>query len=226
MLGLHSSFAQIPGKTPQVPDTLIIFEPAEPLTVNVEGKRNATQAIGLDILFSGSGWGIGMFYHHKIGDNITAFGNFAFSPRRNTDEFENAWLGSVPVVSNKVNRLFMLPITLGINYRLFSESLQESFRPFLSVGVTPTVIIQTPYIQDGIYYEFFNSFGYATTYVRMGGMISVGSLFGNPAEGNVMGVMVRYYSIPFGGNGIESIQDNPITNFGGIFLSLSVGTAF
>lgn len=217
--------AQIPGRMPLPQDTLIIFEPAEPLLNNVDGKRYAKDALGLDILFSGSGWGVGMFYHHKIVDNVTIFGNFAFTPRRNTDEFENVWYGSIPVVADKVNRLFMIPMTVGINYRLFSETLQESFRPFVSAGITPTIILQTPYLQNGIYYEFFNSFGYMSSYTRVGGMFSVGSLFGNPSDGNVMGVMIRYYTIPFGGDGIESMRGSPITNFGGVFLSLSVGTA-
>lgn len=218
--------AQIAGETPELPDSLIVFEPAEPLLANADGLKNSKQAAGLDILFSGSGWGIGGFYHHKVADNTTVFINAGFSPRRNTDEFENAWLGSIPVVSNKVNRLFMIPITLGVNYRLFSETLQESFRPFVSAGITPTIILQTPYIVDGVYYEFFNSFAYTQTYLRWGGMFCVGSLFGDPAEGSITGVMVRYYTIPFGGEGLESIQDNPIKNFGGIFLSLSIGTAF
>lgn len=217
--------AQIPGRMPPPQDTLIIFEPAEPLLTNVDGKRYASAALGLDILFSGSGWGVGMFYHHKLVDNVTIFGNFAFSPRRNTDEFENVWYGAIPIVAEKVNRLFMLPVTIGVNYRLFSESLQESFRPFVSAGIAPTIIFRTPYLQNGTYYEFFNSFAYTSAYTRVGGMFSFGSLFGNPSDGNVMGIMIRYYTIPFGGDGLESMKGSPITNFGGVFLSLSVGTA-
>lgn len=217
---------QIAGETPTIPDTLIVFEPAEPLMANADGLKNAKQAFGLDILFSGSGWGFGGFYHHRIADNTTAFVNVGVSPRRNTDEFENAYLGNIPVVSSKVNRLFMIPVTFGVNYRLFAETLQESFRPFASAGITPTVILQTPYIVDGVYYEFFNSFSYTQAYLRLGAMFCIGSLFGDPAEGNITGVTIRYYTIPFGDDGLESIQGNPITNFGGIFLSLSIGTAF
>jgi hypothetical protein len=159
-------------------------------------------------------------------ENGTVFGNVGLSGRRNSDEFENAWLGSVPVVAEKVNRLYMIPMTVGFQYRLFAADLQESFRPYVSAGITPTIIVQTPYIRDGEFYEFFSAFGYAETHFRWGAMFAVGSLFGDPTEGTVIGVTARYYTIPFGGEGLESIRDLPITNFGGIFLSLSVGWAW
>ncbi len=219
--------AQITGEKPNTADTVIVFQPALPLLTDEAAAAAAiTQAAGLDILFSGSGWGLGGFYQHKVADDVTLSLNVDFSARRNTDEFENAWLGSVPVVTQKVNRLYMMPATLGVNYRLFSSTLQESFRPFVSAGVTPTVIFQTPYIRDGEYYEFFQSFGYLQTHFRWGGMLAVGSMFGNPSNGSVVGVMIRYYTIPFGGDGLESIRDNPIKDFGGVFLSLSVGGAW
>jgi hypothetical protein len=41
-----------------------------------------------------------------------------------------------------------------------------------------------------------------------------------------MGFTLRYYTIPFGGEGLESIQGVPINNFGGVFLTLSVGSAW
>lgn len=217
--------AQITGETPAPDDSLIIFEPAIPL-IGEDAGRPILNAAGADILFSGSGWGIGAFYQRQIFENGTFLLNFGLSGRRNTDEFENAWMGPIPVVSNKVNRLFMIPITAGIQYRVLAEQLQDSFRPFVMAGLSPTIILQTPYIQDGIYYEFFQSFGYTTTHFRWGAVFGLGSMFGNPAEGSVMGFTLRYYTIPFGGEGLESIQGVPINNFGGVFLTLSVGSAW
>ena len=221
-----SMSAQITGEMPEDHDTLIIFEPAVPLLSEAANTQDIRQAIGIDLGFSGSGWGAGGFYNYRIFDDWTLFGNFIFTGRRNTDEFENAWYGPVPVVANKVNRLFMLPVTLGISYRLFAEQLQESFRPYVSIGVTPTFIFQTPYIQDGIYYEFFQSFGYTQTHFRWGGVVGIGSMFGDPAEGNIIGVSMRYYTIPYGGDGLESLRGSPITDFGGVLLTLSLGMAY
>lgn len=221
--------AQITGEEPPPPDTLIVFEPAQPLFQERDAKE-IKNAFGADILFSGSGWGFGAFYHRKVFENATVFANFGLSGRRNSDEFEDAWLGPIPVVSTKVNRLFMIPMTAGIQYRLFAESLQESFRPFVAAGVTPTIILQTPYLrmeETGIrYYEFFESFGYTESYFRWGAMFALGSMFGDPTDGSIIGVMLRYYTIPFGDGGLESIRGLPIENFGGVILTLSIGTAW
>lgn len=225
-----SAAAQITGQEPPEPDTLVIFQPARPLVLE-ESDRETSNILALDILFSGSGWGFGASYQRRIAGDLSILANVAFSPRRNSDEFENAWLGPIPVVANKVNRLFMLPIVVGAQYRLFSGTLQESFRPFVAAGVAPTLIIQTPYLRQdpGVglrYYEFFESFGSATTHWRMGAMVAVGANIGNPADGSVLGVMIRYYTIPYGEPGLESIQGLPITDFGGVKLSLQIGTAW
>lgn len=217
--------AQVTGDPPRTKpvDTLIIFTSPDPLILNGPGARVKDNAAGIDLLFSGSGWGFGGFYQKALGGNVTTFLHLGLSGRRNTDEFENAFLGQIPVVSNKVNRLFIVPVSIGLQYRLFSESLQESFRPFVSGGVGPTFILSTPYIRNGEFYEFFSSFGQASLHTRFGGHIGVGSFFGNTDTGSLIGVQVRYYIIPFGGDGLESVRGNPITDFGGIFLSLTVG---
>jgi hypothetical protein len=53
----------------------------------------------------------------------------------------------------------------------------------------------------------------------------MGANFGSNNK-TLVSANIRYYIIPFGGEGLESIKDLPITQFGGIFLSLSFGTKF
>ncbi|MBK9182431.1 MAG: hypothetical protein IPM83_04805 [Ignavibacteria bacterium] len=227
VLGPQLAFTQITGEDPMPTDTTMIFTPARPLMEEIASNALANNAAGLDLLFSGSGWGIGGFYHHRLAEDVSVFGHVAISPRRNADEIENVWYnGYIPVVANKVNRLFMFPITAGVQYRLFSQTLQETFRPFISAGITGTPILQTPYLQDGRFYEFFESFGYGTWHFRMGGVVGVGAVFGSLGKGSLIGVNVRYYTIPYGEPGLESLAGLPITNFGGVFLSLSVGSAW
>lgn len=227
VLGPQLAFTQITGEDPMPTDTTMIFTPARPLMEEIASNALANNAAGLDLLFSGSGWGIGGFYHHRLAEDVSVFGHVAISPRRNADEIENVWYnGYIPVVANKVNRLFMFPITAGVQYRLFSQTLQETFRPFISAGITGTPILQTPYLQDGRFYEFFESFGYSTWHFRMGGVVGVGAVFGSLGKGSLIGVNVRYYTIPYGEPGLESLAGLPITNFGGVFLSLSVGSAW
>lgn len=224
--------AQETGGTPEGPrkpsDTVIVFTSPRPLLEGDGTDKPATKAFGLDLLFSNSGWAFGGFYQTKVAEDVTGFIHAFFSPARNSDEIENVYLGQIPVVYGKVNRLFILPLTIGVQYRLFSQGLSDSFRPFVSAGLGPTLVIQTPYITQGpdglpYYHEFFSSFGQATLYGRVGGFVGIGAYFGSIAKGSLIGANIRYYTIPFGGAGLESMAGLPITNFGGIFLSLTVG---
>lgn len=218
---------QIAGEEPLPTDTSIIFTPVRPLMEEIASNAIATQSAGFDLLFSGSGWGAGFFYTRALAENLTGFANLVITPRRNSDEVENVWYqGFIPIVANKINRLFMFPVSAGLQYRLFADVLQETFRPYVSVGVTAAPILQTPYLKDGYYYEFFESFGHGTWHMRMGGVIGVGSVFGQPGKGSTIGVNVRYYTIPYGEPGLESMAGLPITNFGALFLTLSVGSAW
>lgn len=229
VISATTASAQVAGETP-VTDSVVVFTSPRPL-IEASMNRPKTSAAGIDLLFSGSGWGLGGFWQTLVADNLTIITHLGISGKRNTDEFENVLLGPTPVVWEKVNRLFMFPATVGLQYRLFNESLQESFRPFVSGGIGPTLILATPYLRDdpyqGVrYYEFFSSFADATTYVRAGGYVGVGAHFGSPILSNLIGVNIRYFHIPFGGEGIESVRGRPVTNFGGIILSLTVGSAY
>ena len=222
-----TAYGQIAGEVPLPTDSTMIFTPARPLLEEIASNSVADRAAGLDLLFSGSGWGVGGFYLQKLSETFSLFGHAAITPRRNADEVESVWYnGYIPIVANKLNRLFMFPVTVGAHYRLFSATLQETFRPFVIAGVTGTPILQTPYLQQGRFYEFFESFGHGTWHFRMGGMFGIGASFGSLGKGSFIGVNIRYYTIPFGDPGLESLAALPISNFGGVFLSLSVGSAW
>lgn len=218
--------AQITGELPPLPDTTMIFQPARPLLEESVKARRATNKLGLDLLFTASGWGVGGMYGKQVSDDLMVYTHLFIGSRRHTDEFEDAYYGNVPVVSTKVNRLLAIPLSFGVQYRAFSSLLQESFRPFVTAGVSPTLIVATPYIRDNVYYEYFQSFGYTTSYVRMGGFVGIGANFGSMGKGSNMAVQVRYFVIPFGGNGIESLRDVFIKDMGGIALSLTIGTSY
>jgi len=224
--------AQETGGQPEGPrkpeDTVIVFTSPRPLLENNGIDKPATKAFGLDLIFSNSGWAFGGFYQGRIAEDLTGSVNIFFSPSRSTDEIENVFLGNIPVVYGKVNRLFVLPLTFGVQYRMFSKGLSDSFRPYVGVGLGPSLVIQTPYITEGengvpYFHEFFSSFADATVYGRFGGFVGIGANFGSITKGSMIGVNMRYYVIPFGGAGLESMQGIPITDFGGLFLSLSIG---
>jgi len=227
VFSVNQLYSQIKGEEPPVfnPDTVFVFNSPRPL-INPEFSGNTLQkAWGIDLLFSGSGFGVGGFYNVNLSDDLIFITSLYISGARNSDEFDNYVWDEIDevwrlVVPDKENRLFVLPLTFGLQYYLFSEKLTESFKPYINFGVGPSLIISTPYSK-----EFFSSWGYAESYIRWGGFLGAGAYFSANSK-TLMGINARYYFIPFGGKGLESLKERPINDFGGIFLSLSLGLRF
>lgn len=227
----QSALAQSPGepvpttdpKEPQaVPaDTLFLFTPARPLVDSTATAERYDEALGFDILFSNSGFGLGGFYQRPISEKLAWFVNLGITGSRNRDEFPERMVDPNPPynykydIPGKVNRVFTLPLTIGASYRILENTLVENFRPYINAGVGPTMILALPYE-----YDFFSSFGHARAQFTGGGFVGVGAELGNSQP--TLGLNVRYYYIPFK-PGVESLQGDPITQFGGIFLTANIG---
>lgn len=228
VLGCAYSMAQVTGKptgsvpgsvpgTSSIPaDTLFIFKPARPLIDSISISAEYHSALGFDALFSNSGFGAGGYYQHNYSPNLSGFVNLGITGSRKTDEFEeydsetNDWR-----VPGKVNRLYTFPLTFGLRYRLFDEVLVDNFRPYVNIGAGPTMIVALPYE-----YEFLKSLGHANFYFTGGGFFGVGAEIGGSRP--LLGVNLRYYYIPLH-PGVESLRGDPITDFGGLFLTMNVG---
>lgn len=193
------------------PDTLFVFPPGRPLIDSARIVGDAKNVIGFDILFSASGLGLGGFAEVKLSSHLSGFVSLSITGSRNTDEFPD-YSGNVP---NKVNRLFTVPIMIGLRRRLCSISLSHEFRPYINAGFGPSLLIALPYS-----YDLIPSVGHAETYVTGGGFVGVGAHVGNGRP--VIGFNARYFVIPYS-PGLESIRGSKITQFGGLFLTMTIG---
>jgi hypothetical protein len=222
LIGQSPLLSQSKGEPPPAfnPDTTFIFKSPRPLISADNPKKELKNAWGFNLIFSGNGFGAGLFLEREMDKNLFVFSSLYMSGARNTDEFEVLDQYGNYVVPGKINRLFMFPLTFGFEYYVFTETLSDNFKPYLDAGLGPTLIISTPYER-----EFFNAFGYTQSYVRFGSFIGLGANF-SPRANSLMGVNIRYYFIPFGGHGLESIEGLPIHDFGGLFLSLNGGVKY
>lgn len=192
-------------------DTLYLFMPVRSLIDSLSSEHGMSQVVGFDILFSSSGLGVGGFLQHNFSNVLSGFANVSITGTRNADEFPD-YNGNVP---NKVNRLFTLPLLVGLRRRLFDQAITSDFRPYVNVGVGPVILAALPYD-----YELLPSIRHAYLYVTGGGFVGVGaeSASGQP----IIGFNARYFVVPFQ-SGLESIRENRITDFGGLFLTMNVG---
>ncbi len=199
----------------------IVFTSPRPLIEKNDLSQIKLNSVGLELLLSGSGVGIGCQLERILSKNYNLNYGFFFSGKRNTDEIEYwNYEGRNFSIPNKVNRLFTLPFNCGIQRAIQFVDLAQSFRPFVGVAAMPMLIWQLPYKAD-----FFNEVKDAKLHFRAGGSIYIGANFGD-FNTALISFKIKYNFVPWGGDGIESIRDFPIKNMGGVFLSLTIGKFF
>jgi hypothetical protein len=217
-------------------DSSIVFTPASPNLIQKTTYEPYRSAWGADLLMSNNGFGVGAFYRHEFSDVLAGFVQLAISDVKDDAEMDyiDPYTGT-SYTPGKVNRLMLFPFTVGMQYRLFSQTIADNFRPYLSAGLGPSIIMVSPYatpttIDDPVYgtytyydqIDFFSSLKKAQMKVTFGAYIGAGAYFGVNA-GTLTGVSFRYYYIPYA-PGIESMQYTKITKFGGFYITLNFGS--
>ncbi|MCX8009773.1 MAG: hypothetical protein N3A61_01345, partial [Ignavibacteria bacterium] len=174
--------------------------------------------IGLNLMVSEGGFGLGLFYNRELFKSFNLFADFSFSEAKDEREFEYIdWFGRTIVVGKK-NRVFLMPLVAGFQYRLFEEEITENFRPYLTAGLGPSFVYTTPFER-----EFFSSFKYGHMNYALGGYVGIGAYFGSDVN-TFQGLNIRYYYIRFFTKGVESLEGRFNKSLGGIYLTLNFGT--
>ncbi len=207
-------------------DTTFIFTPARPLIAAEDSKNLYNNVAGLDILLSNSGIGIGVFYDRILNQDYKIITEIYFSGIKNTDELEYLFDWGIYdyVIENKIRRLYVLPLSIGIQRYIDAGNMTKSFRPYISLVATPTLIWEMPYGKpEGK--NWFYDVRYSKAHYRMGAGFQVGADFG-ALNTSFISFRFRYIYTPFGAGGLESVIGSPIHNFGRFHLSLSIGGLF
>ncbi len=178
-------------------------------------------ALGLDIIFSEGGFGFGGFYRRQFSQKITGFADFSFSEAKDEREFQyyDYYTNQTYTVGKK-NRVFLIPVNFGVQYRLFENVIYDNLRPYVNFGVGPTMVLTTPYAK-----EFFKAFGFANLKVATGGYFGLGANFGLD-KSSLAGINIRYYVIRFFDQGVESLTGKFEKTLGGLFLTINIGMMY
>jgi len=179
-----------------------------------------SNAWGVDLIFSDGGFGLGTFLRKNYSTKIDGFIDLSITESKNEREFEYFDYYGRSIVVGKENRVFVLPINVGIHYRLFENSLTDNLRPHLIIGVGPTVIISTPYKE-----EFFSSFKYAKSFLAAGGYIGFGADFGKSKD-NLVGLSMRYYYMKFLSGKVEHMKGRFKNEIGAFYITLNIGIMY
>ncbi|MEX0602745.1 MAG: hypothetical protein WD295_05345 [Bacteroidota bacterium] len=219
-------------------DTTIVFEPSQPL-INPSASYSAPRnAWGFDIMLSNNGFGGGGFFRREVTDELSWFITLAVSDVKDDAEVEYYTYWGQSFVPGKKNRLLMVPLVAGVQYRLFKDDIMDNFRPYISAGIGPSMMFVSPYSVTKTYdipgggtmstteqIEFFSSLKQGRARFTVGGYIGAGAYFGLD-RGTLSGLSVRYYYVPFI-KGIEILEDRlAVKEFGGFYITLNFGSLF
>ena len=147
------------------------------------------------------------------------FIDVSVSESKDEDEFQVYNYYGQSITLGKVNRFMVIPLCFGVQQRFFREEILDNFRPYASAGVGPTMLYVFPENE-----EFINALGKGHPEYTAGGYIGLGAYFGSDLT-NLIGLNVRYYIIPYPA-GIEGLQGQPRTSFGGFYITVNFGNAW
>lgn len=175
-------------------------------------------ALGIDLMIGEGGFGLGGFYKYSYSNTLSGFVDLSVSESKHEREIERFDIFGYPLpIYGKKNRVFLIPLNFGIQYRLFYDSLTDNLRPYLSLGVGPSMFITTP-AQE----EFFKSFGSAKALFGAGGYIGFGANFGLNSN-NLTGINIRYYVAQLFNDGVEQYYGDLKKTLHHVTLTINIG---
>jgi hypothetical protein len=183
------------------------------------GRPLRPHSLGLDLMLSNGGIGVGTFFRREYSADFSAFIDFSVSESKDDNEFQVYNMYGQSITLGKVNRFLVLPLCLGVQQRFFREEILDNFRPYLSAGLGPTMLYVFPENE-----EFINALGHGHPEYTVGGYLGLGAYFGSDVT-NLIGLNLRYYFVPYPA-GIEGMQGVPRTSFGGFFITVNIGNAW
>ena len=204
-------------------DTNMVFGKLKSPTIQQSTDRQYVNAMGVNVLVSTNGFGLGTFYRHEYTDDFAGFLDLSISEAKDDNEVEyfDPYTGQ-SYVPGKVNRFLLFPLMAGVQKRLFKDDILENFRPFLEAGAGPTMIYVFPYDE-----EYFTALGHGHPQYTYAAFAGFGAYFGE--RSNLMGLSFRYYYVPYP-KGIQSFDagngPSTKTQFGGFYITLNFGNAW
>ena len=204
-----------------LPITLINAQKIGELAPDKPNEVFPPNSWGVDIMFGEGGFGFGTFYRKNLSQTTTAFIDLSLSESKDDREVEyiDPWTG-IPYTVGKKNRVFLVPVNFGLQYRLFAGDITDNLRPYISAAVGPTAVLTTPYEK-----EFFEAFSDTQFKLAAGGYIGFGANFGL-SKSNLIGLNMRYYFIHLFDDGVENLDGKFRKDLGHFYLTINIGIMY
>ncbi|HEY5123439.1 MAG TPA: hypothetical protein VIK14_06855 [Ignavibacteria bacterium] len=170
----------------------------------------------LNFIYTDKGFGLGANLYKRVTTDMDLVGGIMVTGLKDPNENEQFDIYGNSYVFGKENRVFTIPVSIGLQNYLFSNTLDESFKPFISVGVTPTLVLSNPYDKN-----FFKALGYLNSAFALGGYAGIGLEYRESMSTSFC-VNLRYSYVPVLINEVRSLKDRTITDVGGVTIMIGV----
>lgn len=179
---------------------------------------------GLQLRLTNNGFGLGGYYSEAINSQSSFWVELSLGAGKDENEiqFLNRFGGSF--IPDKRNYLLLLPVQFGAQRRLFKESIEDNFRPYVQLTGGPTFGWEYPYFDDrdgNDRYDdevderlgVFTAFPQGNLHFGLGGTLAFGAYFGT-SHSVVQGVRFGYtFSYFFQGVQLLEPQVKDAQNF-------------
>ena len=152
-----------------------------------EGANPYGSGVGLEILLTNNGFGLGGYYHRAISRSGSFMGALSLGAGKDEQELKFFRFGT-SFIPNKANYLLMMPVQAGFSYRLFQDTIEDNFRPFAQITAGPTLGWEYPYFDDENgnrsldddedTYDAFSALPKGAFRPGVGGTVAIGAHFG------------------------------------------------
>jgi hypothetical protein len=164
---------------------------------------------GFAIVLTNNGFGLGGYYQRALSTSMSFLTEASIGAGKDEREVKFFGYFGRSYIPNKANYLLMMPIQIGVQQRLFEETIEENFRPYVQLTGGPTLGWEYPYFRDcdgdGRYdprvecagggtertYDSFAAIGRGSFRLGAGGTFSVGAHFGMSRK-MTQGVRIGY----------------------------------
>jgi hypothetical protein len=184
-----------------------------PNTNNVNDKRTQWS---FNIMYGEKGFGVAGEYHFNVWQNTDFFAGLGFSGITDAREFQQFDVYGNSYTPDKINRVYMAPLTIGIKHAMFQDDIDGSLRPTVSAGIIPTLILTNPASTN-----FFPALTKFQAAFAVGPFVGVGMDFVQ-SKNVAFNFNVSYSYLPVIGKEVKSLQDKPLNNIGGLSFAIGV----
>ena len=179
-------------------------------------KKEPRNKWGVGVIYSDKGYGIAGSYYAPISNSSDFYLNLGITGVSDNREFEFYDYYGNSYIDGKVNRVFLIPLNIGVQHYMFKEDIESDFKPFVSIGATPALVLTNPYDK-----AYFKAFGYFNSAFAMGGYVGAGFEY-QQSKNIAFSLNLRYYYLPVVVGSVTSLVNNPMKDVGGIHMQFGV----